>query len=81
MRRGRPPLSHRGIIELLGDNRSVAAAIGVTHSGVCRWKSRGIPPAYWTAIERLARLRKVPLRIADIEASSTSPKLRRLRVA
>lgn len=77
MQRPKPPRSHRTIIELLGDNRSLAAALGVTHSGVCRWKSRSIPPAYWPAIERLAKLRGVALTVEDIEASSPSPKLRR----
>lgn len=81
MRRAKPPLSHRAIIEALGDNRSMAEALGVTNSGVCRWKSRGIPPAYWAAIERLAKVRNVSLRLEDIEAASTSPKLRRLCAA
>jgi hypothetical protein len=69
--------THRAILDKLGSNPAVGGALGLHDSTVCRWKSRGIPPAYWPALTRLAKLRRIPLTIEDLEAASPSRAIRR----
>lgn len=69
-------LSHREVIEQLGDNAELAPALGLTSGAITRWKSRGIPPLYWPKLARLAKLRGIRLSVEDLEAASPDPKLR-----
>lgn len=43
------------IIDALGGNAAVAAALGERTSNVWRWRQRGIPARYWHRIAELAR--------------------------
>jgi hypothetical protein len=71
-------LSHREIIEKLGDMTAVATALKLPkRNTVAHWKreDRGIPPVYWPALVRLAQERGLPVTIADLEAGSAHPHL------
>lgn len=75
-------LSHRTIVELLGDMTAVADALGIKPANnVAHWKKagRGIPPLYWLAISQLARRQGYRITVADLARTSPSPRARRQR--
>jgi hypothetical protein len=67
------PLTHRTVVELLGDRIVIARALGMPKANtVAHWKKpgRGIPAIYWPAIERLAQAQGFRITCSDLEATS-----------
>lgn len=71
-------LSHAKVIEDLGGGTTVAKALSadlgqpVDRESVYKWRERGvIPPRYWPAFERLARLREIgTITVEALEAAA-----------
>jgi hypothetical protein len=70
-------LTHRAMLESLGTNAEVGAALGMHTTTVSYWKKRGIPAVYWPALERLAKLRRLPITVEDLESASPARAVRR----
>lgn len=75
-------LSHRTVVELLGDMTALAKALRISPANsVASWKKpdRGIPPLYWPAICRLARRRGYDITPDDLARTSPSVRVRKRR--
>lgn len=80
---GRKGISHRAVIELLGDMTAVANALGLKKPNtVAHWKrpGRGIPSLYWRQIAALAQARGYAVTVADLEHTSPAARARRRRM-
>lgn len=54
-----PMLTPGTVIDELGGTGKVASSLGLEDSTVSGWRTRGIPPARWPALVRLATERGV----------------------
>ena len=79
--RQRARLSHKTIVELVGDRVEIARALGLAENTPAHWKTRGIPPVYWPAIARLAQKRGFDVTVDDMARTSPLPSARLTRGA
>jgi transcriptional regulator with XRE-family HTH domain len=71
------PISHRSLLKRLGSNPEIAAALGLDHSTVSRWRTGGIPSRHWVAVARYAAKRlNMPVSAEDIASARVRPRSR-----
>jgi hypothetical protein len=61
---------HAQLIDALGGNAKVGAALGRHNSTVSRWRVNGITPRAWPAVVRLAGAAGIRITVEQIEATS-----------
>lgn len=72
-------MDHKAILNAIADYKIIAARLGVAASSVSRWKSEGIPVAYWIPISRMARakhLRGITLDLIELTSPARGRKER-----
>ncbi len=57
----------RELIAAAGGHKKLAAQIGITESGIKRWRQIGIPPKHWALMMRL-----VQSNIEELEAANAA---------
>ena len=61
---------HSKLIDALGGNTKVGAALGRSDSAVSRWRVNGITPWAWPAVARLAAAAGIKITTEQLEATS-----------
>ena len=63
-------MNHARLLAKLGTGAAIATALNRHPSTISVWRQRGIPPAAWGAIVRLARQHNIVVTFEDLERNS-----------
>ena len=61
-----PRATHRSLLEQIGSNSDIGAALGVDHTRVSHWRRTGIPAEHWVGIAMLARRNGIALTAEEV---------------